>query len=404
MGAPVYLIRGRRVLADSPQLQDALADVYDTPERPRCMCVDGGVDMYVVKLRQYVIKRMPGTGTRHHASCESYEPDYGQSGLGALMGEAVVQHAADLVELHIDFPFTLKAGRRPEPGAPGDSIPSEVKVPKQRMSLRAVMHYLFERAAFNRWYPAMLNKRNQQVLHKYLGMAAAEIRTKGMLLSERLLVPEAYSDSRRDQIFRDRRSQLQQLYPGGGSDETKLQLVVGEFKGVEDGPGGLRVWIKHMPDVPLSIDAKAWNTIRKRYEPWFHAASADLPAKPRLILGALVYARREHSYAIETASCMLTTANWIPVEGSHELDLLDALTVQGRRFVKPLRYDAPTAGQFANVLLLDTGPEPTPLHVISGYADVRERKAKERLLSANPSLWVWNTAEAMPDLPPALPT
>ena len=32
-------IRGRSLEADDPSLQDALAAVYEAPERPRCLCV-----------------------------------------------------------------------------------------------------------------------------------------------------------------------------------------------------------------------------------------------------------------------------------------------------------------------------------------------------------------------------
>jgi hypothetical protein len=41
------------------------------------------------------------------------------------------------------------------------------------MSLRALLHFLYERAGFNRWYPAMEGRRNQGVLHKYLCEAAS---------------------------------------------------------------------------------------------------------------------------------------------------------------------------------------------------------------------------------------
>lgn len=40
-------ICGRIVEPDDPSLQDALAAVYETPERPRCLCVPCGVEMYV---------------------------------------------------------------------------------------------------------------------------------------------------------------------------------------------------------------------------------------------------------------------------------------------------------------------------------------------------------------------
>ncbi len=122
--------------------------------------------MYVAKHGYYVIKRMPQTSHRRHPSCPSYEPEWGQSGLGALMGEAVIERSADSVETRLDFPFARFPGRgvtRREP-----ETPAKITAPRQRMSLRALMHLLFERAGFNRWVPAMAGKRNQGVLHKYL--------------------------------------------------------------------------------------------------------------------------------------------------------------------------------------------------------------------------------------------
>ena len=59
-----FLINGRTYPSGDPALQDALAVVHDTQERPRCMCARGGVEMYVARHRLYVVKRMPGTGPR----------------------------------------------------------------------------------------------------------------------------------------------------------------------------------------------------------------------------------------------------------------------------------------------------------------------------------------------------
>lgn len=101
-----------------------------------------------------------------------------------------------------------------------------------------------------------------------------------------------------------------------------------------------------------------------------------------------MYARREHSYAIDTASCLLMPSNGIPIEGPHEIDLLDALTEQRRRFMKRLRYDARTAGQFANVLLPEPGNTPTPLHVVSAFAFVRKCLVKQMLLNDAEGFWV----------------
>lgn len=52
------------------------------------------------------------------------------------------------------------------------------------------------------------------------------------------------------------------------------------------------------------------------FGPMFVACAADTKTKLRLIMAALIYAKREHTYHIDTVSFMLVTANWIPVEGT----------------------------------------------------------------------------------------
>jgi len=47
MDAQRLSIRGRILQSDELALQDALASIHETPERPRCLCVPGGVEMYV---------------------------------------------------------------------------------------------------------------------------------------------------------------------------------------------------------------------------------------------------------------------------------------------------------------------------------------------------------------------
>ena len=93
-----FAIGGRLVDADDPQLQDLLAQAYEAPGRPRCLCVAGGVEMYVAFHRHFQIKRMPETGPRHHLGCPSFEPEASQSGLGELIGQAVVEVEPGRVE------------------------------------------------------------------------------------------------------------------------------------------------------------------------------------------------------------------------------------------------------------------------------------------------------------------
>ena len=128
-------IGGRVVDADDPHLQDPLAQAYEAPGRPRCLCVAGGVEMYVAFHRHFQIKRMPETGDRHHPARPSYEPGPAMSGLGELVGEAVVQLDPARVELHVDFPWARVPGRPGVGREPAE--PSEVGRTRRRMSLRA---------------------------------------------------------------------------------------------------------------------------------------------------------------------------------------------------------------------------------------------------------------------------
>lgn len=395
-----FAIKGRVIAVDDPQLQVALAQVYDTPERPRCLCVPGGVEMYVALHRQFVVKRMPDSGSNHHPGCPSYEPEFQQSGLGELVGEAVLESESGRVELRVDFPWTRVPGRGVPRGEPQDV--SEVGVPGRRMTLRALMHFLFERAGFNRWSPAMAGKRNQGVVRKYLLEAAEEIMVKGVPLAERLYVPEPFNESVKAEAAQRRREKLAVLRPKDG--QTPLAIVIGELKASEATGQGRRVWIRHMPDAPLLIASKSWERIERVFAQLFEARDADTGRPIRLVLAALIRARREYTYEIDAASLMLASEHWIPIEGVHELPLIDTLVAQHRRFVKPLRYDARSVAAFPNALLLDTGPAPMQLHVVSAFMDAKERVAKEKAIASGKlDAWVWWTDQPMPAFPAGIP-
>jgi len=73
-----------------------------------------------------------------------------------------------------------------------------------------------------------------------------------------------------------------------------------------------------------------------------------------------------------------------------------------RSFIKPLRYDARRDVAFPNVLLLDSGSQAVPLHIVSPFMDPKERQAKEAAISgAGPAVWSWRTTDSMPPFPEA---
>ncbi|RCW66897.1 uncharacterized protein DUF1173 [Pseudorhodoferax soli] len=394
--AQQFALYGRTWSLNDPEFQHALARAHQTGDRPRCLCTPAGLDMYVARHQRYRVKRLPDSGPQHHPTCPSYEPDGACSGLGPLVGDAVRDAGSDRVELRVDFPWVRLQGRAVPPGPPGER--GEVANPRARMSLRAVLHYLFERAGFNRWTPAMAGKRHQGVLHKYLMEVAAGIAVKGVPLADRLYVPERFDERRMAEVAVRRSEKLAITHPQDGC--APMALMVGDFKCCEPGDLARRLWIRHMPDLPLLLAPQGWQRLVRVHRPLLEAHDADGGRRLRLVVAALVRAHRSLGFEIDTACLMLTSRDWIPLEGLSELTLVEALVAQQRRFFKPLRYDAPTAALFANALLLDAGPRPVALHLLSAFMPAPDRVAKEHLVQADTgSAWVWSVEQSMPQFP-----
>lgn len=390
-----FAIGGRVYDADDASLQAVLEAAQDAPVRPRCLCVPQGVAMYVAFHRQYRVKRMPDTGHLHHPRCPSYAPEPGASGLGELIGEAILADGAERVALRVDFPLVSSPGRAVGRGEPGDR--SDVGRAKRQMSLRGLLHFLFERAGFNRWSPAMAGRRNQAVIHKHLMRAAEGVQVKGEPLAGRLYVPEAFSESDREAQAQRRRARLAVLQPQDG--RFPMAVLIGELKRWEPATAGARLWIRHMPDAPVLVDSGTWGRIQRTFASMFEAKDAEGGQRLKVLVIALVRARRELTLELDRASMVLTTEEWIPLEGVHEAPLIRALVEQGRRFVKPMRYDAKSAAVFANALLLDAGDRPVPLHLTSRFMPAADRDHKLRLHASEPG-WLWDVGESPPELPP----
>jgi hypothetical protein len=394
-----YFIKGRLHSSGDPALQQALARVYDSSERPRCMCVPGGVEMYVARHDDYLIKRMPGTGGMHHVTCHSFEPEPDSSGLGALIGEAIVEHAPGEFELRTSFALAHGVGKTAIRREAADE-PAAVHTTAARMSLRAVLHFLYDRAGFNRWYPAMEGRRSQAVILKFLTLAAQGVILKGRPLEERLYIPEPFRVADAQAIGERRRQKLALLLSPQAGEPLKLAILIGQLVDAQTAATGRRLTIKHLPDVPLHIDHKTWLRAERAYGSVLQAADADVERKPRVVIAALIHARREHLYQVESLSLMLATDQWIPLEGLHELALIETLQRQQRSFIKPLRFDAKAAAGFPIVLLLDAGNQPVPLHVIGAFMSAKDLALKQKVLrDLGEGAWVWHTDRKMPALP-----
>lgn len=393
-------IGGHIYMSNDAALQIALADAHKNKARPLCMCTHDGVEMYVAKIsEQYVIKRMPDSGERHSAHCDSYEPPPEVSGFGEVLGQAIQEDMeTGSVSLKFDFALTRSAGRAPPEsvGTPADTVKANGK----KLTLRSVLHYLWDEAGMSKWSPRMEGRRSWFVLHKYLSQAAIGKSTKGSALASSLFIPEPFFSDRRDEITRARNTRFADLHtPSKGA--RKLMILVGEVK--EFGPAryGHKVTIKQMPDCPFMLDASLFKRLEKRFEVefelWRAFETTHLMSIATFGVGASGVA------TIEEMALMLTTENWIPFETLHEKELVDALTRQSRHFVRSLRYNMAADRPLAAAVVTDTQPKPTAMYILDGATSDDRIVAFEELTEhSSLASWTWNVSEqSIPLFPPS---
>ena len=378
--------------------QAALAKAHALKLRPLCLCQSKGLEMYIAKISgAFFIKRMPGTGSDHASSCESYEEPLELSGLGQVLGTAITENPEDgLINLKLDFSLSKLAGRASPMPALGTT--DSVKTDGNKLTLRGTLHFLWKEAGFHRWSPMMAGKRNWFVVRKYLLEAAANMTTKGSGLVEVLYIPESWSVEHKDEIANRRISQITKATaPSKGA--KRLMIVVGEIKEISPSRYSSNVIFKHVPDCAFHINEDLYKRLIKKFAIELALCGAFEGTHLMAIGTFSVDVSGLHS--IEELALMATTENWIPFDNTYEKEVIDAMTRSQRRFVKGLRYNLPTTRPLACLVANDTLPTPTALYIIHPNATDEFQAALEHMVQASDlASWIWNAGEGvMPALP-----
>lgn len=402
---PSYWIDGRAVTGADEALQAELRVAYEpraTSPRPRCLCVPAGVEMYIARFgTAFHLKRMPGTGSDHAWNCLSFEPPAGLSGLGEVLGSAISEDPLDgSTTLKLGFPLTKMARKAPLIGEGAE--PESVATTGSRLSLRGLLHFLWERAGFNRWTPAMNGKRSWPVVRKYLLEAAASMTTKGADLADVLFVPEPWNEQRKDEQASRRRAQLLRT-ASAPKGARKLMLLLGEVRRIEPSRYGHRLVVKHAPEVEFGLNEDIYKAMCRRFETelafWDAQSHADQRADGHLMVFGTFSVSLTGYPAMEELVLMFVTQNWIPVEDGFDLALVDGLTRSGQRFTRSLRYNLASSQAVATAVMADTAPTPTAFYIARAGADPGfVAQAQAMASDAGMAAWVWEVTET--DLPP----
>ena len=392
----IYLLGGRRLEAGSRGFAEAVSAAYEARLRPRCLCVTEGVEMYIARLGDgFIVKRMPESGRRHAPDCPSYEPPPEASGLGQVLGSAITEDpATGETTLKLGFSMSRVAGRStmPASGSSGDSVASD----GTRLSLRGLLHYLWDQAELTRWQAGFTGKRTWGTVRKLLLQAAENKIARGNSLRSRLYIPEVFSVEERDAISARRVAQWASAVAAPGKPQH-LMLLIAEVKEVVPARYGFKAVVKHMPDQAFALDEQLYRRLVRRFGAalaWWGAAD-DI----HMLMIATFSVAAAGVPTIVELSLMPATKHWLPVEDAFEKQLVERLVSDGRSFIKGLRYNLGAASTLACATLTDCdGSAPLLFLVPAGIEDSRQH-----LQVSGPSapVWLWcPLSGTMPALPP----
>jgi len=362
-----YLVAGRPLQAQDAAFGDALA-ALQTPRRVFCMCVQPPVEMYVPFARgQHGLSCMPGTASKHAPGCSHYEPPLSISGAAAVMGSAIESNDVGDVTLRLDFPMSKITGKAPP--SPSGLTPETAKVDPTKLTMRALLHYLWQEAGFHKWSPRMEGKRNHWVLHKYLLKAAAGKRIKAGTLSDVLVIPRPNSSqpvgAAGAHSAVDVHVALQLACaatdPNGG---RRLALVLGEVLHIEDRSTPRRFFLRGM-DKGLLVTDDLFKMVERAFSGQLAMWQSG---SNRLMMLATFYNDTVGNPVLSELTLMNTSLDFLPFESVFEEQMIARLVASHRRFNKGLRFNLNRKIQIATAVLTDT-ETPLAIFILNPGAD-----------------------------------
>lgn len=345
------MIGGQIFQAGTPGFADTVAEAYAEHRRPRCLCRPGGIEMYIARLNGgYVVKRMPETGNQHAPECPSFELPADLSGLSGLLGGAIVENpVSGETLLRLNFPLSKGPERTAQPGAL--SAAGSAAARTSRLSLRGLLHYMWDQADLTHWRPAFEGKRSWATVRRHLLRAAEQKIACGNPLLDRLYVPEVFTVDQLEAINARRRTSWVDA-TAQPSRSQQLMLVIAEVKGIVPGHRGYWAVIKHIPGIAFSIEHSLYRVIGRSFGQELDLWSAS--DNIHMVMAATFSLNAAGIPAISRLCLLPVTKQWLPVESILEQQLVERLVREGKAFTKILRYDLARSERIASVALATT--------------------------------------------------
>ncbi len=355
--------------------------------------------MYIARNGdQFLVKRMPLTGSDHDPQCLSFEPPYELSGLGPLIGGAIqLDPNSGMAALKLDFSLSKRGAVKSSGGVGQNEGP--VKNEIKKLTLRGLLHYLWHHGGLTEWTAHWAGKRHWFQVRSHLIEAAATMTVKGGSLLERLFIPETFRLDDKAGIEKRRAAALSGIR-APASGPKNLMLLIGEVKEFASARSGQKIIVKHMPGFPLMIEEGAWRRLQKRY-----AAELELWEANdgfHLVVIATFGITQSGLASIDEIALMSASEQWLPVENTYEQQLVERLSRLSLKSVKGLRFNLSSSHPIASATLPHRRPCAAGLYIVPPDADEEFEAALAEMIAARDDVepWIWRVGEGeMPPLP-----
>ena len=371
-----YYVLDREIAAGEDGFEAMVARAYTLKQAVRCLCRrDIALDLYISHRHGgHVLSRWPGTGPRHAPHCDHYEAPDHLTGLGQVLGSAIVDDIDNgVTTLKFGFPLS-KGPARAAPASFTNDKP-DVKATGQRLTMRGMLHFLWDRAQLTHWHPRMAGKRNWYIVRRQLLNAALGCKVRGDALAQRLFIPEPFRLDDQNAIEGRRAAELSVAR----SAPDRIMLLIGEVRSIEGARYGEKILVRHLPDWPFLMDADMARRFHKRFTAEEELWRSD-DRDGHLIIAASFSIGTSGLAQIYEMTVMPVTREWMPYEGLEERSLVTQAVDQRRHFVKGMRVNLGLEAPIASLTLTDTGAEATAVYLAHNLPEPRYDEALQQLM------------------------
>ena len=340
-------------LLDSRAGQSLLAACRRSGERPRCLCVADGVDMYVGRRgKRYYLARMPGTGFLHADDCQCVEEASIFSGAGEYSSGVLTETTEGLLRINAN----LCRHTRAEPPIPEAGIDG-------------LFDLLIEQAALNQISPGT-ERRTWASVRDRLLEASAWILLDGEKLSSLLFLPEPFVQEASRSALKD----CENFLTANAANAARPALLCAPFKAFRASDWSWQLILKHLPGLRLWVAKDAASQMEARWEQdWFSGAPEFA-----LCLALVKPGRHKRNYTVSNLALAPTDINFFPCANTQEAQIAQQLLDAGHALLRPLRFDADPCAARADFAIV-SGPAPEPVFVLSAREAGEEDSAKRTL-------------------------